>query len=197
LKDEEIVVHILKGNTRLFSELVDRYQTKVYSTAYYYTHNQEDARDMAQEIFIKVYDNLSSFKHGSAFSTWLYRIAVNRCIDWTRKKKLQTIGALLNDEGDETDPLEKISDSGGSPEDIFLRQELAGQVQDVVGSLPEIYSTVLILYYFEDFSPQEIADIINVPRKTVETRLYRGKNMIRDKLHTTLYGGECYELQQI
>lgn len=197
MRDEEIVQSILKGNTERFSILIEQYQAKIYSTAYYYTQNQEDARDITQEVFIKAYNSLQGFKHGAAFSTWLYRIAVNRCIDWNRKKKCLTISSFINDEGDEINPLEQLQDNDGSPEDIFLRQALAKEVQEIVGSLPEIYSTVLILYYFEDISPQQIAEILNVPKKTVDTRLFRGKSLLKVKLDNVLYGGECYELQEV
>ena len=186
LKRDAALIHtILKGNGERYDDIVERYQTGLYRTAYYYTQNVEDARDLTQDIFIKAYNNLAGFKQDSAFSTWLYRIAINHCLDWCRKKKPQYVEAAY---------LNNLSTEDDSPEDLFLQQEIAYEVQAAVSSLPAIYSTVLILYYFEDFSPQQIADITDTPKRTVETRLFRGRKMLRDKLHPTPSGGEGHAM---
>jgi len=194
LRDEELVLHIVKGKTELFSVIVDRYQLKVFSTAYNYTHDHEEARDLTQEIFIKLYNNLQSYKSKASFSTWLYRIAVNRCIDWTRKKKLNTVSTIYDSGGDEVDIYDTIADSGGSLEEAFIKQENKDYIKKIVEGLPEIYKTVVILYYFEDFGPQEISDIIGIPKRTIETRLYRGKNLLKLRLEELVCGGEKHEL---
>lgn len=194
MRDEELVLHIVKGKTELFSVIVDRYQLKVFSTAYNYTHDHEEARDLTQEIFIKLYNNLQSYKSKASFSTWLYRIAVNRCIDWTRKKKLNTVSTIYDSGGDEVDIYDTIADSGGSLEEAFIKQENKDYIKKIVEGLPEIYKTVVILYYFEDFGPQEISDIIGIPKRTIETRLYRGKNLLKLRLEELVCGGEKHEL---
>lgn len=183
--DEELIKAILQGNGELYGDIVERYQSGLYRTAYYYTQNIEDSRDLTQDIFIKAYNNLAKFKYGSAFSTWLYRIAVNHCLDWCRKKKPQYLEASC---------LDDLCSEEESPEDLFLQQELTFEVQAAVGSLPAIYSTVLILYYFEDFSPQQIAEIIETPKRTVETRLFRGRKMLKDRLHSKLSGGAGHDM---
>ena len=86
-KDDELIRNILQGNGERYDDIVERYQAGLYRTAFYYTQNVEDSRDITQEIFIKAYNSLAGFKQDSTFSTWLYRIAVNHCIDWCRKKK--------------------------------------------------------------------------------------------------------------
>jgi RNA polymerase sigma-70 factor (ECF subfamily) len=195
LKDEELISYIVKGKTELYSEIVDRYQSKVFSTAYNYTHDYEEARDLTQEIFIKLYNNLSNYKNKDSFSTWLYRIAVNRCIDWTRKKKLQTISAFYDDGDEEVNIYDTIADSGGGPEDTLVNEENRVFIRKAVEELPEIYKTVIILYYFEDFSPQEISEITDIPRRTIETRLYRGRNLLKLRLEELVCGGERNVLQ--
>jgi RNA polymerase sigma-70 factor, ECF subfamily len=195
LKDEELVSYIVKGKTELFSVIIDRYQSKVFSTVYSYTHDHEEARDVTQEIFIKLYNNLQGYKNKASFSTWLYRIAVNRCIDWTRKKRLQTVSTIYDNSDDEIDIYDTISDSGGGPEDVIIKQENKAYIRKVVEDLPEIYKTVIILYYFEDFNPQEISDITDVPKRTIETRLYRGKNLLKLRLEELICGGEKHVLQ--
>lgn len=195
MSDEELVLHILKGKAELFSVIIDRYQSKVFSTAYNYTHDHEEARDLTQEIFIKLYNNLHAYKSKASFSTWLYRIAVNRCIDWTRKKKLNTVSVIYDSSGDEVDIYDTIADNGRGLEEAFIAQENKDYIKKVIEDLPEIYKTVIILYYFEDFSPQEISDIIGVPKRTIETRLYRGKNLLKLRLEELVCGGEKHELQ--
>ena len=195
LRDEELVSYIIKGKTDLFSVIVDRYQSKVFSTAWNYTHDHEEARDLTQEIFLKLYNNLGSYKSKASFSTWLYRIAVNRCIDWTRKKKLPTVSTIYDGNDEETDIYDTIADSGGGPEETLINLENRAYIRKVVEELPEIYKTVIILYYFEDFSPQEISDITDIPKRTIETRLYRGKNLLKLRLEELVCGGEKNVLQ--
>lgn len=109
-KDYELIRSILEGNGERYDDIVERYQAGLYRTAFYYTQSVEDARDITQEIFIKAYNSLASFKQNSTFSTWLYRIAVNHCIDWTRKNK-----PLL----EERPCFDNLCAKEGSPEDLF------------------------------------------------------------------------------
>ncbi|MDF2531937.1 MAG: polymerase, sigma subunit, SigW [Clostridia bacterium] len=195
MKDEDIIRLILKGKSDLYAELIDRYSGKVYSTAYSYTQNQEEARDLVQEILIKAYNSLHSFKAEAKFSTWLYRIAVNSCIDWSRKRKSKVIMTALGYE--DTNIFDSITSDTEGPEEFVLRQEHKEAVRNAVSSLPEIYKTVLILYYFEELQVQEICNILDSPRKTIETRLYRAKKVLKSVLTQELSGGELYELQNL
>ena len=195
MKDEDIIRLILKGDSQLYSILIDRYSSKVMSTAYSYTHNQEEARDLVQEILIKAYHSLRSFKLDAKFSTWLYRIAVNSCIDWTRKKKTKASMLALSIE--ECNILESLTDADDNPEEALLRQENKDAVRNAVDSLPEIYKTVLILYYFEELQVQEISNILDCPKKTIETRLFRARGILKNVLKRDLTGGGLYELQNI
>jgi RNA polymerase sigma factor (sigma-70 family) len=193
LKDEDIIRLVIEGDSELYSEIIDRYSSKVYSTAYSYTHSQEEAKDLVQEILIKTYNNLKSFKADSKFSTWLYRVAVNTCIDWSRKRKSKAVMTVMSFE--DTDIFEIITTDAEGPEELLLRQENVEVVRNAVGDLPEIYKTVLILYYFEELQVQEICNILDIPRKTIETRLYRAKKILKSILRQELSGGELYELQ--
>jgi RNA polymerase sigma factor (sigma-70 family) len=193
LKDEDIIRLVIEGDSELYSEIIDRYSSKVYSTAYSYTHSQEEAKDLVQEILIKTYNNLKSFKADSKFSTWLYRAAVNTCIDWSRKRKSKAVMTVMSFE--DTDIFEIITTDAEGPEELLLRQENVEVVRNAVGDLPEIYKTVLVLYYFEELQVQEICNILDVPRKTIETRLYRAKKILKSILRQELTGGELYELQ--
>ena len=190
MRDEEIVELILKGETELYAEIISRYQNKVYSTAYSYTRDHEEAKDLTQEIFIKLYNNLENFRNKANLSTYLFRIAVNKCIDWTRKKRAKTVSILACQNDEEADIYDFIADYHSNPEEIFLKQENADIIRAEIARLPEIYKTVMIMYYFQDFSPQEIADILNVPRKTIDTRLFRARNLIKKRpVRNTGFGG--------
>ena len=193
MKDEDIIRQVLKGDSELYAEIIDRYSGKVYSTAYSYTHHQEEAKDLVQEILIKTYNSLNGFKADARFSTWLYRIAVNSCIDWSRKKKSKVLMTAMSYE--DTNIFEMISSDTESPEELFLQQENMETVRTAVDDLPEIYKTVLILYYFEELQVQEICNILDIPRKTIETRLYRAKKILKAILRKELLGGELYGLQ--
>jgi len=196
LRDEELIELIIKGEANLYAELVSRYQNKVFSTAYNYTRDYEEAKDLTQEIFIKVYNNLGNFQNKAQFSTYLFRIAVNRCIDWTRKKRAKTISILSCQDEDDVDVYDFIADCGSNPEEILLRQENADIIRAEINKLPEIYRTVMIMYYFQDFSPQEIADILKVPRKTIDTRLFRARKFIKKRLALKVdFGGGTIALQ--
>jgi len=195
LKDEDIIRLILKGEDELYSILIDRYSGKIFSTAYSYTHNHEETRDLVQDILIKVYQNLAKFKVDSKFSTWLYRVAVNSCIDWNRKNNSRTIKIAWNFE--ENDILNSIVDENAGPEQVVMNQEHREFIMNIVSDMPEIYKTVLILYYFEELKIQEISYVIDCPKKTVETRLYRAKGILKTLLKQKSSGGELYELQSI
>ncbi|MGB7606098.1 MAG: sigma-70 family RNA polymerase sigma factor [Lutisporaceae bacterium] len=195
MKDEDIIRLVLKGEDEQYSIIIDRYSGKLFSTAYSYTHNHEEARDLVQDILIKVYQNLHKFNIYSKFSTWLYRVAVNSCIDWSRKNNSRTIKIALNYEGN--DVLDSIVDENAGPEQVVMKQEHKEFVMNIVSGMPEIYKTVLILYYFEELQIQEISNIIDCPKKTVETRLYRARGILKAMLNQKKSGGELYELQRI
>lgn len=195
MKDEDIIRLILKGDDELYSIIIDRYSGKLFSTAYSYTHNHEEARDLVQDILIKVYQNLFKFKVDSKFSTWLYRVAVNSCIDWNRKNKSRIIKIALNYE--ENDILDSIIDENAGPEQAVVSQEHKEAIMNIVSDMPEIYKTVLILYYFEELQIQEISNVIDCPKKTVETRLYRARGILKTMLNQKSSGGELYELQRV
>lgn len=197
MQDEEMIELILKGDSELYAELIDRYGSRLYSISYSYTHNQEEAKDLVQEIFIKIYNNLFSFKSKAKFSTWLYRITVNTCIDWTRSKKTKQNSVMTVWGDEDSSILDNIGIEDDGPEKIMLMREHQEAVRNAVSSLPEIYKTALILYYFEDLQVQEICKILDCPRKTVETRLYRAKSMLKALLSKDLSGGGLYELQNI
>jgi len=186
LQDEDIIRLVLKGHVEAYSILVDRYKNMIYDLCYKYTYDYSEAQDLSQEIFFKVYKKLDTFKSSSSFSTWLYRVGVNTCIDWTRKNKKRSGTISI----DEEDYIERLPSQSGAPEDMVVDWERRNIVRNAIQGLPEKYRTVVILYNYKGLSCSEISNILEVSVKTVETRLYRAKKLLKQKLTQPYSGGE-------
>lgn len=178
--DEKLVKKALKGDITAFDELVTRYQKKVMNTAYGMVSDYHDACDAVQEVFLRVYKNLSSFKGESQFSTWIYRITANVCNDILRKRKKHTVISL--DKDDENSPHSDIPDDGATPHEAAEQSEVQSAVRKAVADLPDDYRTVLTLYEFENLSYEQIAEILKCPLGTVKSRINRAKKTLRKKL---------------
>lgn len=164
---------MLNGQHQAFGHLVNRYQGMVYRVCVKITGEPESAKDLAQEVFIKAYKALPSFRSQSAFSTWLYQIAYRSCLDWKRANarewKHRTTSAVA-----ENDWV-----TARTPEDAALDKERAAELDRNLGSLGEPYRSVVQQYYFDRQSYQEIAQQRGVSVKTVESQLYRARQMMR------------------
>lgn len=173
---EEKIQQIQKGDASSFEWVVDQYKNKIYALAYGYTKDAHMAQDLAQDIFIKIYQNIGSFQGQSAFSTWLYRVAKNQCIDWIRKNKTHIENTFL--EGGRW----QFKDQSLNPEEKILQEEKNTILHDAIEQLPEKYRTPLMLFHFQELTYDEIAQVLQLPSKTVATHLYRGKKILRKKL---------------
>lgn len=172
--DEQLIKFILSGREQMYRELVIRYQHRVFSVSMKFANNYSDAEDIAQEVFLQAYKSLATFQFGSNFSTWLYRITVNKSIDWKRKNKnLQKTGEL-------TEQMTQKDVIDSFLEDLVLQKEQEEWFKSIITRLPEVYQSVITLYYFENLSYQDIANKLNIAKKTVESRLYRGKQMLKE-----------------
>lgn len=188
---DDSIEKLIERDQIAFRALVEEYQNKFLSMAYKYTNNYNDAEDLCQEIFIKVYKNLPSFKNKSKLSTWLYKIAINTCIDWNRKNINSRI-SLMNLRNKEVKDVKSSYDT----EDIIIYKEYQKIIHKTVYSLKDKYKSIVILYHFNQLSYKEISNILNIPTKTIETRLYRARKQIKTKLIKEGFGGEIIELQK-
>lgn len=186
VKDELLVAMAQKGDLKAYEDLVRRYQHKVFNLASKMLNNREDALDLAQEIFIQVYLALPGFRGESIFSTWVYRVASNKCLDFLRKKKVEKNKIISSYEENV-----QIGDSRDSPEDLVIRREESRRVREALDGLPRNYRIVIILHHYQQLRYKEIAEVLNQPVKTVATRLYRAKLILKKKL----IGGDSGELQ--
>jgi RNA polymerase sigma-70 factor, ECF subfamily len=173
LTDEKIVQAVRKGNKELFRELVKRYQKKLSIYLYHLVRNREETKDILQNVFIKVYDNLAKFNARKKFSSWIYRIAHNEAVNIIKRKNRKKFISWedITIKGDTLDLKAKEK----SPLDNWIEKELKGEMQEALGKLPEEYREVLILRYFLSKSYEEIGEIIKKPVNTVGTLINRAK----------------------
>ncbi|MES9683812.1 RNA polymerase subunit sigma-24 [Bacillus sp. AFS001701] len=173
--DEQLVRNIVKGNHQLFKELIVRYQSKVFAVALKVSNNQKDAEDISQEVFLQLYRSLENFNGESSLATWIYRITMNKAIDFKRKQVKQQ-------ENETSELLSTLQEENLlSPEEALIKTIDKELIHSYLIELPQAYSDVLKLYYFEELTYGEIALKLNVAVKTVESRLYRAKRLIKDK----------------
>jgi RNA polymerase sigma-70 factor (ECF subfamily) len=170
------------GDRRAFSELVDLYKDKIYHLAYRMLHNVQEAEDVVQETFLRVYTNLNRYDETQKFSTWIYRIGTNLCIDRLRKRKASySLDAEVND-SEGSDWYSMLASNDRTPEGELLLSETQEQVRRAIDSLPEKYKSAVILRYLHDMSLQEISEVLDMPVTTVKTRVHRGREYLRERL---------------
>lgn len=163
-----------------FGYIVARYESKLSRYLMRLgVHNKQDIEDVLQDIFIKVYKNLNGFDTSLSFSSWIYRIAHNEAISWYRKKQVRPEGHLV-DSGEDVLPLISSKEEGADVE--FDKDVNAAEVEKALMQLDGKYRDVLILRYFEHKEYDEISDILKIPIGSVGTRIFRGKEALKDAL---------------
>jgi RNA polymerase sigma-70 factor (ECF subfamily) len=178
--DEELVARSMGGDLDSFNQLVLRWERPIYALAYRVIGREEDARDVAQETFLRAFRALKGFKGQAKFSSWLYRITLNLCRDWIRRERRTPVvqapeGVDVIELAGETSPSESI-------EDLVSRHEIGRAVGKAMSQLPEEQRTAIILKEYHGLTFQEIADLLDCPLSTVKTRLYQGLTVLRKQL---------------
>ena len=182
MDEKAIIERVLAGDNNAFGELVEIYQDRVYNLALRMSGNADDAFDLAQEAFFRAWRGLSGFQFESAFSTWLFRLTSNVCLDWLRAKKRRPTVSLttLDDEGEEVQL--EIRDPGKGPEELLLAAEDRKALAKALNELPVEYREILTLRAINDLSYEEISRILNLREGTVKSRLSRARLALRNKL---------------
>jgi RNA polymerase sigma-70 factor (ECF subfamily) len=195
-RDEHLALAAQQGNTAAFATLVERHKGRVYRTLYQVIGDEQEAQDLAQEVFLKVYRALPGYRGDAAFTTWLHRLTLNLAFDWLRARKRRPLQVPLEPppDPDERPALELPSPDEG-PEDAALRRERYRQLHAAIQGLPPDYREVILLYHFYHLSYQQIADRLGVPVRTVETRLYRARILLKKTL-ATAEGGDSGGVQR-
>jgi len=175
--DELLVEKIKKGDSEAFRELIRRYQRYILNLVYRTIGDTNDAEDIAQEVFIKVYKSIRGFKGESKFSTWISKITVNLCMDKLREK------AKNKEEDIEEEVWNTFAQPVNfNPEVMAERHELQETIKKAIESLPEELRVAFVLRELEDFSYDEIGEMLNIPIGTVESRIYRARMKLRSYL---------------
>lgn len=170
------------GSAEAFEQLVLKYQTAVYNLCLRMTGDPEDAADMTQESFLKAWRNLESFQGNSAFSTWLYRLASNTCLDHLRSvKRKPQLSLVMEDEDGEAQALD-VPDSAPSPEEQVIALDEQSRLNDALQALEEDQRQILILRAVNGLSYTEIAEALHLKEGTVKSRLARAREQLRKKL---------------
>jgi RNA polymerase sigma-70 factor, ECF subfamily len=177
--EREIIHEILKGNHSKFESLVAKYQSLVFRTAIGFVHNQEDAEDLTQDVFISAFKSLSSFNGEAEFSTWLYRITVNTSINHLNKNKQR---AFLQVAGDFVSNLFNTASNEKNPHQILELNERDAAIRTAIDSLTEKQKTAFILSKYDDLPQKEIAKIMECSEGSVEQHLQRAKINLQKKL---------------
>jgi RNA polymerase sigma-70 factor (ECF subfamily) len=178
--DMELIEACLEGDQDCFSELVSRYKNLVYSIILRMTKDNEEANDLAQDVFLKIYKNLRSYSSAFRFSTWVIRITTNHVIDQHRRKKQETV------------PLDSVayeietSGAEASPETVYLKREHTRRINKIVEDLPDMYKIPIVLYHQQGLSYQEISDITREPLSKVKNRIFRGRKLLKESYLNTV-----------
>ncbi|MGO0058790.1 RNA polymerase sigma factor SigW [Brevibacillus fluminis] len=180
--EKRLTARAKRGDRDAFVELIEIYKDKIFQLAYRMVGNRQEAEDIAQETFLRVYANLHTYDDSYKFSTWIYRIATNLCIDRGRKKRPDF---SIDEEAEGTEGLDwhsRLSSKEQTPEEQVVTQELQETVQDALSKLAPKYRSVMVLRYIEDLSLQEISEVLKLPITTIKTRIHRGREALRSKL---------------
>ncbi len=181
--DWELVARVGAGESAAFDELMRRYKQPVLNFAYRILGNAEDADDVTQDVFVRVYQHIGSYKPGGRFSTWLFALARNACIDrlrWRARHPARSQDAIQDEQGN----------SPAAPQPGVVEQvsalEIGGHIAAAVGELPEDQRTAIVLSEYHGMSYAEIAETMKCSKKSVEARLYRAKQFLRQRLRFLL-----------
>jgi RNA polymerase sigma-70 factor (ECF subfamily) len=181
-RDEDVVAAVLAGHTERYEELVQRYQGRVVNYLYRVVHSLEDAHDLAQEVFLRVYRALDRYDPQFKFSTWLFRVAQNAAIDSIRKRRVHLVSMErpATEDGDGGSFEFPSGDRG--PYGALRNRERGRAIVDAIEGLPDEYRELIHLRHFAELSYGEIAELKGMPLGTVKNKLFRGRQMLKEKL---------------
>jgi RNA polymerase sigma-70 factor (ECF subfamily) len=179
--DEKLVDQAKQGDREAYSELVRRYRQRIYQTIYRFTQNHSDTDDLAQETFLQGFRALRHFRQKSGFYTWIFRIAVNRTLNFLKKKKKE-----MGREEYEENLLDREQSPISSPESVAVNREFEERLTEAVDFLPWPYRASFVLVTFQGMTHGEAARILDCSEKTVSWRMHKARKMLRARLQPYL-----------
>lgn len=168
------------GDQKAFERLMEKYERPIYFMILKMVRNRSDAEDLTMQAFTKAFRNIHSYSEDFSFSTWLFKIGTNSCIDFIRQKKLM-VSSLNTSATDTTETDEQtlvLPDPNHSPETVFIQEQRASRIREIVNKLPEKYRIFIELRYYEELSYDEIAACTDIPVGTVKAKLHRAKELL-------------------
>lgn len=189
-QDYALVEAALRGEEKAFARLLSKYKDAIYYMLLKMVNNKSDAEDLTIEAFGKAFKNLHQYSPHYAFSTWLFKIASNNCIDFLRKRKGVLISIENNQEGNENDPPVKLKSIDPDPEQKMIRIQKAILLRRIVRRLKPRYRMLVELRYFREYSYEEIAKELKLPLGTVKAQLFRAREMLFKMIESTEMDGQ-------
>jgi RNA polymerase sigma-70 factor (ECF subfamily) len=184
--DQDLVARAQKGSEKAYRELLGRYQRPVFSVIYRMIRDRERAEDLAQETFVRVFNNIDRYDPRYKFSSWIFKIATNLTIDSIRRKELDTVSIDGSRNAVTPDQIEATSITLASPdenpEQLLEARQLGAEIESAIGRLRPEYRAAILLRHVEGREYQEIAEILSLPLGTVKTYIHRGRNELRESL---------------
>ncbi len=186
-RDYELVQAAMRGDQRAFAELLGFYRDSIYFMLLKMVNNKSDAEDLTIEAFGKAFKNLDNYTPNFAFSTWLFKIASNNCIDFLRKKKLQQKYVSIDKAGDEDEYQSTVTlfSTSPDPEEKLILKQKEKLLQTIVKKLNPRYRELIDMRYFQQLSYSEIAEKLNLPIGTVKAQLFRSRELLANTLKNT------------
>ncbi len=184
--DQKLVRQALKGDRKAFEMIIARYEQPLISYLGRTLGERETALDFAQEIFLKAYASLRSYRPSYKFSTWLFKIASNHVIDHWRKKKIAAVSLDQTFDGEDGSVRLQVEDPGASVARAYELSEIRGRIERALGTIPAALRELFVLRHVNEFSYEEIADIKGLPVGTVKNRVFQAKELLRARLEGAL-----------
>ncbi|MFC5590852.1 RNA polymerase sigma factor [Sporosarcina soli] len=182
-EEQQWIRDVLAGDKQSYAHIINKYKNPLYATILRMTKNPHDAQDLVQEAFIKVYEQLGKYDQTGSFSSWLYRVAINHCMDEFRKKRYK-MKQIEIEEG--------TMICADTPELLFFKNEESRRLERLIATLPEDERVIILLRYVNELSYQEIGDLVDVSLATVRNKLHRAKKKLREIVKRE--GGNFHEV---
>lgn len=176
--DFMLVIRAKDGDQKAYAELMQRYKDSIFFMALKMVNNKDDAMDLTVETFGKAFENIEKYKPDFAFSTWLFRIATNNCIDFIRKKRLNVVSFQTISDEDRDDKQLQIASDSLNPEQTSIKKQESEKLKSIVEQLPQRYRTLIVLRYYDEQSYEEIAQQLDLPLGTVKAQLFRARDLM-------------------
>lgn len=184
VSDLELIEKFNNGDKDAFEQLIIRYERKIYSICFYFLKSREDAEDAAQEVILKLYKKLESFRKEAAFSTWMNYVASNTCRDYLRKRKRNQVLHLDEDiRTDEGNISRELPSEEDTPEESMEKKELGVLMQEALFKLRDDHKEILLMREYQELSYDEISEILEISVGTVKSRIYRARQDLKGLLN--------------